>query len=130
MSKIIVDILDKRIQSAYQNAIEGRPSATTVVLETSSMRDAIERALVEQENAHDYEAVSVYDEKQSMFMDINKLAIAMNKFVLFTDYMNGKRVESGSIRYEALGRIETASERKQLWDREKHLEFNEYTVSK
>ena len=65
MPKITVSIIDKRIRDAYQNVIEGRPLFSETVLETKSLREAIERALAEMEKVQDYESVVVRDEKQA-----------------------------------------------------------------
>lgn len=123
---ITVNKTDKRIQQAYQNVIFRRPSATTVVLKTNSMRQAIETAMEEISGMAEYETISVHDEKQNKMMYVGLTFVAMNEFILLTKYRGGKRIESGRVRFPALGLIQSTTERNQLWERMEHIRWGNY----
>ncbi len=116
-----VNVTNERIQNAYQDVIEGRPSATVTVLVTNSVREAVELALSLIETTEDYETVRVLDDIQGNLYELRIAQVAMNAFQVRLD---GEHPSSDHRSFQALGKIETTAERNQLWERMNHVRYN------
>ncbi len=98
-----------------------------VILETASMREAVETAFSAAGECSEYESVFVNDEKSAGWLvDFRMAMIAMNKFYLVADVRHGKKVSNGCIEFQALGKIETTNERNELWERMNHIRYGDY----
>lgn len=109
-------ITDKRIQNAYQNVLEGRPSATDTVLTTTSMREAVEFARNKSTKLKDFEYITVKDGDGYVLNTVMALN-AINQWVWVVTYVNGKRVDSGRVEFEKMGKIDTPSEISEAYNR-------------
>lgn len=102
------------------------PAATEAVLETSSVRDAIECAVRISNSCRAGEYVRVTRVSDDANIDFQNAAIAMNGFTLITDVRHGRKVHNGRIEFQALGKIETTNELNKFRERIDHIRYGNY----
>jgi hypothetical protein len=121
-----VIVTDKRIQQAYQNVLEGRPSASEIILKTESAREAIEKASELIAKKAEYEIVAVKDTSDGEWVNIDLAKRAMAGFDWNTDYRNGKKIAGGVVKFPKMGAVKTKTELRELWERMEIIYWTEH----